>query len=274
MNPRFLRWIRLCSVIISLVPASQLRVCASEPQRETRNTLRMTPAPVRSANVQKQFWTRAVHWQDRAYTPSDAIPVLMEVALDSNAGPIARKEALDVLDKLANQLGGSRWVPNLIILYDGADEVDKKASVLTLLLKSEDARALPLFSRVLAKESHEFTRLLAAYGLAHWNVRQGVAEMIRLFDSRKSLPGGQPLANEALKAFQGLNEMKGWEWTDKEVRKLIESRSELDEDEKRELFAAGVKHWFQENKNRFPDWGPDDPLPKVPASDKNESSGE
>jgi hypothetical protein len=149
-------------------------------------------------------------------------------------------------------------------LYDNPSEPHKEA-ILICFVGSDDARGLPLFNRTLDKEENMMLRLSAAGGLAHWNIRRGVAELIRLFESTE-LPSGRfypVIGDRARDSFQKLNQRKGWAFPDEEIRKSIESRPGIDREQAGALYNAEMKKWFTENQDRFPDWKPGDPLPKT-----------
>lgn len=250
--------------ILGMVGGLSVSVSGSEPQTDGLKILALsaTPDPVPGLSMHKEYRTRPLPWKGHEYTPSEAIPVLMGVVQDPTSGPISRKEAFDVLDRLANQLGGTAWVPELIALYARIADREGKVGVLMCLVQSEDARAFPLYTRVLAQESDKFLRLLAAGGLSQWNVRSGVAELIRLFECTERLPNGRMIRDEAFGFFGGGNARKGWGFPEGEVRKSVEQTSEAGTEQAVALWIQEIKTWFAENQSRFPDWKPGDPLPE------------
>ncbi|MGB2984910.1 MAG: HEAT repeat domain-containing protein [Phycisphaerae bacterium] len=214
-----------------------------------------------------------VPWQGRDYPAADGINVLMEVIANPATDPLVRANALGKLGRLASWLPNTNRIPELIALYDTLRERGEKGELLLTLMYSDDPRTLPLFVKVLDKEQDNTLRLLAAHGLAKWNVRRGVVELLPLFECTEPL-GLRTVRDGVAGTFRGLNRRKGWGCPEEEIGKSMESRPDLDEDQRRGLYIAEVKKWFEENKHRFPDWKPGDPLPKVPAPDTKKSTGE
>ncbi len=161
-------------------------------------------------------------------------------------------------------------------VYDDAGELEKKI-ILTCFLGSRDPRAIPVFTGVLDNEKSMKRRLSAARGLAGWNIRRGVAELVDLLDSKEVLPQPARMAyvrDNAQESFRKANARKGWGFRFKEIAQSIGRRTDLSADEKASLFVAEIKKWFAENEHRFPDWKLGDPLPEVSAGDNNQPSNE
>ena len=57
-------------------------LCAGQQDKEDRRMLPLSvvPAPPPGHAVFKEYSTRPIRWEEKEYTPSDAIPVLMGVA--------------------------------------------------------------------------------------------------------------------------------------------------------------------------------------------------
>jgi len=154
----------------------------------------------------------------------------------------------------------------------------EKKIILTCFKGSRDARAIPLFVRVLDNEKSMRLRLSAASGLAGWNIHRGVAELVNLLDSKEILP--QParmshVRDNALESFRNANARKGWGFPENKWWRAIDGRPDLDEDQKRALYIAeiekeikAIKKWFAENEQRFPDWKPSEPLPESPKQER------
>ncbi len=111
--------------------------------------------------------------------------------------------------------------------------------------------------------------------MARWNIRSGVSKLINLLESRHVGPQGQRFGNEVMKVVQGLSEHNGWGLPEGEIlRRIMESRSDLNQDQKIGLHVVEIKKWFAENEERFPDWKPGDPLPEIRSSETGERGNE
>jgi hypothetical protein len=164
-------------------------------------------------------------------------------------------------------LRGHPCLRELEILYDKGGELEKQ-EILLCFLGSRDPRAVALSSRVLEKEQDMKLRLTATSVLAGWNIRRGVAELVKLVESQESLPppARMPYVRDyALESFHHANTRKGWGLNDEETRKSIEDRAQ-NREEFVLLYAVEIKKWFAENEHRFPDWKPGDALPEVEAN--------
>ncbi len=244
----------------------------------------------------------SVKWKGREYDVNSGIDVVMSVFLGPDASVRERSLALTQLAMLMTQLKGRPCLDELGQLYENASQPDKHG-ILLCFKASGDPRGIPVFNRTLDKEQDNSNRLSAASGLARWNIRRGVAELIHLFESTK-LPSGRfypVIGDRARSLFQKLNDRKKWGFPDEEIRKSIESelvgfdreefkkRWEFGDEETRKslesraqvprekflaLYIAEIKKWFAENEHRFPEWKPDDPLPEVSSGDSNKSSNE
>jgi hypothetical protein len=195
----------------------------------------------------------------------------MAVVRNAEKSADERHYALLRLSMLDRYLKGRPCLDELAKLYDVPGAVGKGA-ILLCFKASDDRRAIPVFIRALDKEKDMKLRLSAAAGLAQWNIRRGVAELVDLLHSDEVLPQGAQMPyvrDNALDLFCTKNRLKGWGFPDEEekIRKSIESRSDLSHEEKGALYVAEMKaaiiKWFAENEHRFPEWKPGDPLPEV-----------
>ena len=208
-----------------------------------------------------------VSWKNEAYDVDDGIAVLMSVVRNPSSAKAEREEALDRLGMLSTQLDGRNCVEELIALYGAMRTRKEKGGLLLCLTKSQDRRGLPLLYEVVEAETDPVVRLFAALGLAKWNVRRGVAELVGLFESREILTSSRMpnVRDYALESFRNANARKGWGCSEEEIRKSIERRTDFNDEQKAALYIAEIKKWFAENEERFPNWNPSDPLPEAPG---------
>jgi hypothetical protein len=189
----------------------------------------------------------------------------MAVVRDSERSPNERQRALNELSSLSRNLNGHPCIDELASLYNVASVLEKQA-MLNLFMGSDDPKGIPVFLRTVEHEENMKLRLAAAAALAQWNVRRGVAELVKLMDSKDSVP--QPsrmffVYDNAIDLFEIKNRLKGWGFPAEDVRKSIEARPGLDREQFVALYSAEVKKWFAENEHRFPDWKLGDPLPAI-----------
>ncbi|MFH0983642.1 MAG: HEAT repeat domain-containing protein [Planctomycetota bacterium] len=204
-----------------------------------------------------------LRWEEGEYDLERGIRVLLALILDERADPLRRERALDTLGRLNTRLQEAECVPEIVTLYPSLSARDLQGAALICLCKSEDVRGLPLFSKVLQDEHDPLLRLLAAVGLTQWNIRTGVQELLVLFDSDAQLPNKRTLADEAAINFSFLNRTKGWGFPERELRDSILKRTDIKETEKTHIWIEEHKNWFENNRDRFPDWKPGDPLPHI-----------
>ena len=200
----------------------------------------------------------------------------MSVVRNQSSAQGERERALDRLGMLSTQLNGRNCVEELIALYGSMRTREEKGALLLCLTKSLDRRGLPLLYDAVETETDPVVRLFAALGVAKWNVRRGVAELVSLFESRDVLsPSRMPYVRDyALESFRDANARKAWGFAEEGVHKSIEGRDDLNDDQKIALYIAEIKKWFAGNEHRFPDWKPGDPLPEVSPCDKSEPTKE
>ncbi|UCC32079.1 MAG: HEAT repeat domain-containing protein [Phycisphaerales bacterium] len=216
-----------------------------------------------------------VSWEGERYPAAEAVDVLMKVVLEPGSVN-GRSSALDRLERIAGQLRDTERVPQLVELYERLTGRSEKVHVLFCLARSKDHRALPLFAEILDTRREEFLRLPAAYGLALWNVRRGVRELIELLSVKQTespilYPG--IIGDEARRLLYRLNYWKSW-WAPEAPLLAATGAGPEVRDELLDSCHAELKKWFAANQHRFPDWKLGDPLPKVPAPDADKSAGE
>ncbi len=210
----------------------------------------------------------SVRWKGREYDVESGIDVLLNVVRhpQDHSPPWNPATALTGLAMLDTQLNGRACLDELANVYGTSDAAEKN-SILTCFITSGDPRGLPLFARSLDSEKNVGLRLIAAIGLARWNVRRGVSELISLFERTelRHLPGPPIIGQEALQTFRSYNDHQNWGFKGEDFQKWSESRTDLNDSEKPALYSAEmaseVKKWFAVNKHRFPDWKLGDPLP-------------
>jgi len=204
-----------------------------------------------------------VQWNKREYDIDAGIIVLMSVIQNPGETDQQRELAVDRLRMLSTQLKGRKTVDELLQLYPTLGTRGCKVGVLVCLGKSDDPRALPLFVKVLDEEQDLTRRLVAAYGLANWNVGRGVGELIRLLECTTSIEDCAAVRDQAANNLHGLNDRKAWGCPEDKIRDLAAAASNGDSDEYVKTFSRGYREWFEANRMRFPDWTVGDPLPEV-----------
>lgn len=185
----------------------------------------------------------------------------MAVITDSTASPSLRSKALQQLARLRNR----GVTEKLISLYPEADDREVKRQVIACLISSEDPRAFSLFLRILETEQDPILNLSAATALARWNVRRGVAELVRVFEECEGVEeSGRSLCDLAAISFQQLDMQKGWGFPRKQIEDQLSERQNLNVSELRRMYASELTKWYAENEHRFPEWSVGDPLPEAP----------
>jgi hypothetical protein len=148
-------------------------------------------------------------------------------------------------------------------LYGRLTDRSEKVALLFCLAENKDPRALPLFGEILDTQKEEYLRLPAAYGLAMWNARRGVRELIELLSVKQTeSPIRYPgiIGDKAARLLSRLNYWKSWWAPEAVLQAVAEARAEV-HDEVLDSCHAELKKWFAGNEHRFPDWKPGDPLP-------------
>jgi hypothetical protein len=246
--------------VFSCAALQPFALSIAQPKTEDSGVLPLTLADPRVPGL------TTVQWKGQDYTTAEGTRVLMQVITDPTSDADLRASALEALGKLPN----TDTTAQLVSLYPDLRERGEKAGVILCLTWSKGARGLPLLVHVLDNEQDVVIRLFAAGGLASWNVRRGVRELISLLESRELLTGARPIAKEALKIFQ--YHMNRWNYSQEEMRKLLNGKPDIDEGQKHQLLVEQIKKWWAENQHRFPNWKVGDPLPEVdevPEGDEN-----
>ncbi len=217
-----------------------------------------------------------VEWDGREYDVESGIDVLMSAIRDPEKSAEEHELALLGLAMLGRQLQSHPCLDELATLYDRGKCLEKSI-ILTCFLGSRDPRGIPVFFRTLDNEEYMKLRLSAASGLAGWNVRRGVAQLLDLLDSREVIRSRMPYVRDnAMRTFRLQNIRKGWGFPDDkesaewppdvmpppDVAARLKPRPTVEE----------IKKWFAENEHRFPDWKLGDPLPTNGEGDKDDSS--
>lgn len=247
-------------------------LCLAQRDNKEANILPLSTAyvPVPGATTIKPFY-RTVKWEGKGYDAHEGAAVLMQVIADAGTDASRRAKALERLGRLRHRDA----TPQLVALYERFTEREERLETIRCLISSEDPRSLPLFARILEHEEDEMVRLYAAVAMAQWNVRRGVAELIRIHDKCKDAASSDSnICNEAANEFAWFNIHKGWGFPQERIRTALLGRSDLDDDQRRELYLSEIKNWWGQIEHRFPEWKPGDPLPEASAGKNNKSSNE
>jgi hypothetical protein len=190
----------------------------------------------------------------------------MDVIAAPETNAHLRANALEMVGRLKDR----RLTSRLVSLYGALRFREEKAAILQAISLACDPTGFPLFMKVLDEEEDKIVRLFAASGLAQWNVRRGVAELMRLLEAEDEVPPPARWSRVGDYAFDLLgtyNRRKGWGFPDEAIRRAVATRDDLDKNGKKALYVGEMKTWFEVNKGRFPDWKPGDPLPEVEDAD-------
>lgn len=250
-------WIVAALVLPYLLISSPFAYTA-QPNDTKRPVLPLSPIPVLRPKVDDAI-SRSINWKQSEYQVSDAIQVLVEVIANAQSELPERRMALQSLGTLGSALRNTDAVVELMAQYEKVTDAEEKRLLVGCLAVSNDARALPLFARFLEDATEDVSRFQGAHALARWNVRSGVAGLIKLLDSREVGPEGQRLANEVLKVLQHLNRQKGWGMNEERILQKVNMRKTGSHQVE---YVAQLKNWFSDNMHRFPDWKPGDQLPE------------
>ncbi len=248
-----------------------------EPNQQTLDRLPLSLQSVTGSTPPRL--PSSTQWRGREYDIEAGIGILMGVVRAPEMSSKDREMALLQLAMLRTHLNGRPCLDELRERFDDAGGLEKTIT-LTCFKGARDPRAIPLFVRTLDNEQSMKLRLSAASGLAGWNIRRGVAELVELVESEEKLEQPARMAyvrDSALESFRNANSRKGWGFPINEWWKSIDGRPDLDEDQKRALYneeiereIRGIKKWFAENEHRFPAWKVGDPLPTNNEGDKDD----
>jgi len=221
----------------------------------------------------KRLVPEKANWKGQEYDIGAGIRVLMSVVISPTTKSDERAIALRALGHLNRKLRGDPCIDDLVALYPKLETTDEQASLLNVLNNSEDRRVLPLSYNVAVEGAEPHLRLLAAAALARWNIRRGVEVLVEFFPSGRK-ETAQSHGVEALMLFDVLNRTKGWGWPMAETGAPVGAQSEPTYSAVVALAESGFRKWFEQNKHRFPDWKPGDPLPTSPPFEPDKPSNE
>lgn len=194
--------------------------------------------------------------------------VLSVMQLVLEAGEAGERiRAIERLRQLAQHLRGTEFIPTLVELCRNASEPLQKSELLFCLAETRDPRTLHLFAEILATQQDRSLRLAAAYGLAMWNARRGVQELIELVAiTQAEQPERMPrtIGEQAVRLLLRLNYWKSW-WAPGAALQCAVAANGDGHNGALDLCHEELARWFAENQHRFPDWQPGDQLPESPT---------
>ncbi|MGB2984912.1 MAG: hypothetical protein WBE26_03435 [Phycisphaerae bacterium] len=214
-----------------------------------------------------------IRWKDQEYEVDAGIDSLMDVIRDRATDASERYAAIGRLSLLHTQLRDKKCIEELMDVYPTVDRWQEKTAILGCLIGSEDPRVLPLLYKVLNTEKDPVLRFGAADGLAQWNIRFGVKGLIALFPSSVKI-GDRRLGYEAFVLFNRKNKLKGWGCPAEEIRAAIADLGDQAEEQSAKAVVERYRNWFEQNKHRFPDWRPGDPLPEIDCRSRESIAAE
>ncbi len=264
----------ICTLLLSFVPTTVSHCrdeTLAEPSTKQEASLRLSTQFV--GTYSRSGPPTSFEWDGHIYDGTTVIDVLMRVILDRESGASQQRRAIRLLEVLEHELQDRDCIEQLLTLYSQLRDRSEKAAILACLSASEDPRALATFSQVLTTEEDKVMRLFAASGLARWNIRAGVGELLALLECNVHLPGRRSsiVKDEASSILMDLNSPKGWGFPRREVAKPAGKGG------KAKWFTMVPKDcndWFKANKERFPEWKPGDPLPGASSGRNNKPSNE
>lgn len=258
--------------VFSCTVLQSFDLCLAQCDNKEANILPLSTAyvPVPGATTIKPFY-RTVEWEGKEYDAHEGRAVLMTIIADAGTDASRRAKALQRLGRLRHRDA----TPQLLAIYRRLTEREERLETIRCLISSEDPRSLPLFAGILEHEEDKMVRLYAAVAMAQWNVHRGVAELIRIHDKCKDAASAHSyVCTGAANSLARLNTYRGWGFPQEPVREALLGRSDLDDDQRRELYLSEIKNWWAQNERRFPDWKLGDPLPEASPEDDNKPSNE
>jgi len=255
---------RLFSVVLALasVMVTSDSSGSTEQRRNHQDSLPLAPDVTKNSIEDVNDRDEVIEWNGVVYDWQDGIEEFLRVVSDEEIDSDERTRAIERLGRTKTQ----HVTPALVELYPQLQTRPEKVGIILCLVRSQDPRGLPLFARVLNSEEDAIVRLFAAGGLASWNVRDGVNGLIELMDVA-TVVEQRTVREEALILFEDYNRRKEWGWPAKDVRRAIDSHVSRDQEEKRDLLLKELRHWWDDNQHRFPEWHPGDPLPEIDKTD-------
>jgi len=269
---------KLIVLLVILTVESEKDVAFAQSIEEVDHTqLRMVA--VSAGGSQNRSLPATLKWEGREYDIESGIGILMGVVRNCEKPANERHLALLQLSMLGGHLRTHSCLDELRQLFDRANSLERGA-ILLCFKASDDARGIPLFIDVLEREHDVKLRFSAAVGLAQWNVRRGVAELVKLLDSEEAMPQPSQLfyvRDNAMRSFRLMNIRKAWGFPDdKESAEWppdVMPRPDVVARLKPPPAVEEIKKWWTENQGRFPDWKPGDPLPQVSPNESVEAPG-
>jgi len=251
--------------------APGLGVDAKEPDasvdQPASHTLRLSTEFVDKPGIEHiRVVPKSITWKGKEYDPQSGIRVLMSVIREPTTRADQRVAALDRLGMLNTELSGKDCLAEVLELYGPELTREEKGGILLCFIKSEDPRGLPLFYSALDTEEDPMLRLLAANGLAAWNVQRGVAELIALFGSTTTM-GQREVGTEGQMLFFRFNEQKGWGIPERQIRDRALAAADGNLQQYTRAAMEECRSWLEENKDRFPNWTPRDELPEITSKE-------
>lgn len=214
-----------------------------------------------------------ISWKGKDYPATEGVALLMKVVLDP--GSVGDHfDAIERLGHVGGRLRDTQRIPELMRLYGQLSDRTERVALLFCLARSKDPRALPMFAEILDTRKEDYLRLPAAYGLALWNARSGMRELIELLSvGQTESPIRYPgiIGDQAVHLLSQLNAWKSWWAPEAALQAAAEAGPEV-HDKLLDSCHAELKKWFVENEHRFPDWKPGDPLPTDPSPERDQPS--
>jgi len=274
------RWHKVANVragvkwALTVIIVSTIAVCWAQVENTKHGALTIVQGD--KERSPKSWWRSSVRWEGVEYGIDEGIEVLINVVRepDSRFGHWNAAAALTELSSLGGNLKGRPCLDELGERY-GTFDVSERCAVLLCFRTSGDPRGIPLFMHVLDEEKNVKLRAWAASGLAAWNVRRGVAELVKLLDSQEEMPQPSQLfyvRDHALQTFRLMNIRKDWGFPDdKDLAEWppdVIPAPDVAARQKAGPTVGKIKKWFAENEQRFPEWKLGDPLPEVEVDRK------
>lgn len=197
--------------------------------------------------------TGLIEFEGRSYPFESGMAKLVQAATDTRRSIGERRAALRILGPLSPHLYARGELP--AVLARAMEETDApcRIELLRCAVQAVDPRALPVFKRTLQSAEDPDTRQVAAGGLARWNERSGVQELIALLEvSADAEPEALARAEKALIALNEFNAVNGWGCDLAFLYDDFQRMGGGGEIEKARLAKEHWAKWFNANQHRFP----------------------
>lgn len=211
----------------------------------------------------------SIRWEEQEYNIDDGIDLLMDIITDPVTDVSMRSKAINRLGHFSTQLQNRECLPKLCSLYNQMETRNEKLQILRCLIGVKDPAGLNLFHRIVTTKTDPHLRNSAAVGLADWNIREGVYQLIELFASNANI-GFRDVGASAMISFTSLNERKEWKCPQDEMREKSLEIANGNREKYGEALMHEYRTWFEKNKHRFPEWKAGDPLPKIEQKNKSD----